>query len=75
MFLIFFFYIIVFGAKIGQNTFFEGGVYTRLPFMLSCGDNVVVEVGAKLETLVVKQNGDIAIDRLMVGDDAVIGSK
>lgn len=65
----------MFGAKVGQNTFFEGGVYTRLPFMLSCGDDVVVEVGAKLETLVVKQNGDIAIDRLIIGDGAVIGSK
>lgn len=43
--------------------------------MLSCGDNVVVEVGAKLETLVVKQNGDIAIDRTIIGDGAVIGSK
>ncbi|KAL7490655.1 hypothetical protein ACHAWT_000207 [Skeletonema menzelii] len=41
--------------------------------MLMTGDNVVVEAGAKLEMVVIKKNGDVTVDELVVGDDTVIG--
>ena len=46
-----------------------------MPFMLTCGDNVVVEVSANLETLVIKHNEDVAIDKLIIGDNVVVGPK
>ena len=45
----------------------------RLPFMLTTGDNVVVEAGAKLEMVVIKKNGNVTVDELVVGEDTVIG--
>jgi acetyltransferase-like isoleucine patch superfamily enzyme len=61
-----------YGGSIGKNNYFEGKD-VRLPFMLKTGDNVVVEAGAKLETLVIKKNGDVSIDQLVLGTDTVIG--
>mmetsp|Transcript_27257 Transcript_27257/g.44260 ORF Transcript_27257/g.44260 Transcript_27257/m.44260 type:complete len:385 (-) Transcript_27257:1207-2361(-) len=60
------------GGDIGENNFFEGSD-VRLPFMLTTGDNVVVEAGAKLEMVVIKKNGDVTVDELVVGDGTVIG--
>ena len=62
----------VYGADIGKNNFFEG-TDVRLPFMLTTGDNVVVEAGAKLEMVVIKKNGDVAVDKLVLGDDTAVG--
>mmetsp|Transcript_25950 Transcript_25950/g.39217 ORF Transcript_25950/g.39217 Transcript_25950/m.39217 type:complete len:524 (+) Transcript_25950:3-1574(+) len=61
-----------FGCSIGRDNFFEDAD-VRLPFMLTTGNNVVVEAGAKLETLVIKKNGDVAVDELFLGDNTVIG--
>jgi len=61
-----------YGCSIGRDNFFEDA-YVRLPFMLTTGNNVVVETGAKLETLVIKKNGDIAVDEIVLGDNTVIG--
>ena len=44
-------FLSAFGCSIGRNNFFEDAD-VRLPFMLTTGNNVVVEAGAKLETLV-----------------------
>eukprot|EP00984_Skeletonema_dohrnii_P009898 scaffold3811_cov108-Skeletonema_dohrnii-CCMP3373.AAC.1 len=57
-----------FGCRIGRNNFFEDAD-VRLPFMLTTGNNVVVETGAKLETIVIKKNGDVAVDDLVIGDN------
>ena len=42
--------------------------------MLNTGDNVVVEAGAKLETLVVQKNGDITIGNITLSSNTVVGS-
>ena len=60
------------GSSIGRNNYFEDAD-VRLPFMLTTGDNVVVEAGAKLETVVITKNGDVAVNNLIIGKDTVIG--
>jgi non-ribosomal peptide synthetase-like protein len=63
----------LFGAKIGNNNFFEDLSDLRLPFMLTTGDNVVVETEAKVETIRFMQNGDISIGAIVLEENVVVG--
>ena len=64
----------LYGANIGKNNFFEDMARLRLPFMLTTGDNVVVESNTKLETIQFAPNGDIMIGMVTLQENVVIGS-
>jgi non-ribosomal peptide synthetase-like protein len=62
----------LFGANIGSGNFFINSSIC-LPFLISTGDNVAIERGAKIETARVLGSGDVLIGEVKLEDNVVVG--
>ncbi len=60
------------GADIGSGNFFVDSSI-RVPFLISTGENVVIERGAKIETARVLGSGDVLIGKVKLEDNVVVG--
>jgi len=63
----------LYGANIGGNNFMEDIAKLRLPFMLTTGNNVVVQSQTRLQTVELLANGDVLIGEIVLGENVVVG--